>query len=297
MDLTAAYGFRMDWIVSFVAVARHGGFSAAAKATFRSQSRISEHIAELEKALGVQLFDRTTHPARLTPEGRALVPHAEEILNRLNDLASAGGEVRFGTYPSAAAWLFPQVVRRLPTEIRLHLVEGPSIDLEGALGRGDVDLAIRPVHPLVASESLHHEILWTEPLVAVFQDGHPLAAAPQVSLGELAELPLISIGETSGVRQFESHPCVRLRWTQPGECLPHQPAANPTLAGPPRSGHRRHQRTRGHHRQPHRRTPGPDQRLRSAAAGGTLRPPRPASHPGTGPGDHRGPRRTRADLG
>jgi DNA-binding transcriptional LysR family regulator len=205
MDLTAAYGFRMDWIVSFVAVARHGGFSAAAKATFRSQSRISEHVAELEKALGVQLFDRTTHPARLTPEGRALVPHAEEILSRLNDLASAGGEVRFGTYPSAAAWLFPQVVRRLPAEIRLHLVEGPTIDLEGALGRGEVDLAIRPVHPLVASESLHHEILWTEPLVAVFQDGHPLAAAPKVSLGELAELPLISIGETSGTRQFESH--------------------------------------------------------------------------------------------
>jgi DNA-binding transcriptional LysR family regulator len=205
MDLTAAYGFRMDWIVSFVAVARHGGFSAAAKATFRSQSRISEHVAELEKALGVQLFDRTTHPARLTPEGRALVPHAEEILSRLNDLASAGGEVRFGTYPSAAAWLFPQVVRRLPAEIRLHLVEGPTIDLEGALGRGEVDLAIRPVHPLVASESLHHEILWTEPLVAVFQDGHPLAAAPKVSLGELAELPLISIGETSGARQFESH--------------------------------------------------------------------------------------------
>ena len=135
MDLIAAYGFRMDWIVSFVAVARHGGFSAAAKATFRSQSRISEHIAELEKALGVQLFDRTIHPAGLTPEGRALVPHAEEILNRLNDLASAGGEVRFGTYPSAAAWLFPQVVRRVPAEIRLHLVEGPSIDLEGALGQ------------------------------------------------------------------------------------------------------------------------------------------------------------------
>ena len=205
MDLTAAYGFRMDWIVSFVAVARHGGFSAAAKATFRSQSRISEHVAELEKALGVLLFDRTTHPARLTPEGRALVPHAEEILNRLNDLTSAGGEVRFGTYPSAAAWLFPQVVRRLPAEIRLHLVEGPSIDLEGALGRGEVDLAIRPVHPLVASESLRHEILWTEPLVAVFQDGHPLASGAAVSLRQLAELPLISIGETSGARQFESH--------------------------------------------------------------------------------------------
>jgi DNA-binding transcriptional LysR family regulator len=205
MDLTAAYGFRMDWIVSFVAVARHGGFSAAGKAVFRGQSRISEHVAELERALGVQLFDRTAHPARLTPEGRALVPHAEEILRRLNDLTSAGGEVRFGTYPSAAAWLFPQVAQRLPAEVRLHLVEGPSIELEGALGRGEVDLAIRPVHPLVASESLDHEVLWTEPLVAVFQQGHPLASAESVGLDELADLPLISIGETSGTRQFESH--------------------------------------------------------------------------------------------
>ncbi len=66
MDLTAAYGYRLDWIVSFVAVARHRGFSAAAKATFRSQSRISEHVADLEKSLGVQLFDRTAHPAVLT---------------------------------------------------------------------------------------------------------------------------------------------------------------------------------------------------------------------------------------
>lgn len=68
-----------------------------------------------------------------------------------------------------------------------------------------MDLAIRPVHPLVASESLDHEVLWTEPLVAVFQQGHPLASAESVGLDQLANLPLISIGETSGGRQFESH--------------------------------------------------------------------------------------------
>jgi DNA-binding transcriptional LysR family regulator len=205
MDLTAAYGYRMDWIVSFVAVARHGGFSAAGKAVFRGQSRISEHIAELERALGVQLFDRTAHPARLTPEGRALLPQAEEILNRLGDLSAGGGQVRFGIYPSAAAYLFPQVVRRLPGDIKLHLVEGPSIDLESALLRGDIDLAIRPVHPLVAAETLDHQVLWREPLTAVFAEAHPLAGAESVSLQQLAELPLISIGESSGPRQFESH--------------------------------------------------------------------------------------------
>ncbi|MGW6277142.1 LysR family transcriptional regulator [Kribbella sp. NPDC055071] len=205
MDLTTAYGFRMDWIVSFVAVARHGGFSAAGKAVFRGQSRISEHVAELERALGVQLFDRSAHPARLTPEGRALVPHAEEILDRLSNLTSAGGAVRFGAYPSAAAWLFPQVVRRLPADLTLSLVEGPSLELEGALLRGDIDLAIRPVLPLVAAESLQHEVLWREPLVAVFAEAHPLAAAESVSLQQLVGWPLISIGETDGPRQFESH--------------------------------------------------------------------------------------------
>ncbi|MDX6246888.1 MAG: hypothetical protein QOF10_248 [Kribbellaceae bacterium] len=207
MDLTAAYGYRLDWIVSFVAVARHGGFSAAAKASFRSQSRISEHVAELEKAVGVQLFDRTAHPAALTPEGRALLPHAEEILTRLGDLSTGvvRGHVRFGAYPSAAAWLFPQVAVRLPAEVRLLLHEGPSIDLESALARGELDLAIRPVHPLVASEQLTHEVLWTEPLVAVFAETHPLAGKDSVSLGELADLPLISIGESAGARQFESH--------------------------------------------------------------------------------------------
>lgn len=204
MDLGAMYGLRMDWIVSFVAVARYGGFSAAAKAVYRGQSRISEHVAELERALDVQLFDRTAHPPRLTPEGRALLPQAEEILRGVQNL-SAGGAVRFGAYPSAAAWLFPQVVRRLPEGIRLLLVEGPSVDLEAALVRGDIDLAIRPVHPLVADESLVHEILWREPLTAVFPEHHPLAAHESVALEQLAELPLISIGESDGPRQFESH--------------------------------------------------------------------------------------------
>jgi DNA-binding transcriptional LysR family regulator len=89
VDLNAAYGFRMDWIVSFVAVARYGGFSAAGKAVYRGQSRISEHVAELERALGVQLFDRT-HPTSLTPEGRALLPRAEEILRNLQSLNGRG---------------------------------------------------------------------------------------------------------------------------------------------------------------------------------------------------------------
>jgi DNA-binding transcriptional LysR family regulator len=217
VELTAAYGYRLDWIVSFVAVARYGGFSAAAKELFRSQSRVSMHVADLERAVGVQLFDRTAHPTALTPEGRALLPHAEEMLARLDvfaELSADGdtvrGHVRFGAYPSAAAWLFPRVARRLAQDspgVRLLLHEGPSVELESALTAGEVDLAIRPVHPPVVDDRLEHVVLWREPLVAVVAASEPLANARSVSLAELAVLPLILIGESMGAqaRQFEAH--------------------------------------------------------------------------------------------
>src|ERR1700712_1815682 len=83
MEPSKAHSFRLEWVSSFVAVAHEGGFSAAAKALFRSQPRVSTHVAEFEHALGTKLFDRTVQPVALTPEGRALLPHAEEVLARL----------------------------------------------------------------------------------------------------------------------------------------------------------------------------------------------------------------------
>jgi DNA-binding transcriptional LysR family regulator len=218
MDFRRIYHYRIDWIISFVAVAHHGGFSAAAKALYRSQPRVSSHVADLEQELGTLLLDRTVHPARLTPEGRALLPHAEEILQRLNvlaDLADRGGEavhgeVLLGVYPSAAAYLFPQAVRCLQQthpHVRLLLREGPSVALSSALADGDIDLAIRPVLPLVNDDRVASSVLWKEPLVAVFRRDHPLAHASSLRLHQVASLSLVTIGESRDghARQFETN--------------------------------------------------------------------------------------------
>jgi LysR family hydrogen peroxide-inducible transcriptional activator len=215
MDIRSVYHYRIDWIVSFVAVARYGGFSAAAKALYRSQPRVSSHIADFERELGTKLLDRSVHPAVLTPEGRALLPHAEEILRRLNVLADltggvVRGEVRLGAYPSAAAYLYPLAVRALRRshpKARLVLREGPSVALGGALISGDVDLAIRPLLPLINADQVAHRILWREPLVAVFREDHPLARSRFVWLGQIATLPVISIGESDEGygRQYETN--------------------------------------------------------------------------------------------
>lgn len=206
MDFSRVYNYRLDWITSFVAVAHEGGFSAAARALYRSQPRISSHISELEQVLGARLFDRSVQPVGLTPEGRALLPHAEEVLFRIDAFSNVAegadgvvrGEVRIGMYPSAAAFLYPRLVRRLrqqaPT-VHTVLREAPTLALECLLSAGDIDLAVRPVLPLVRDDRLTSQWLWSEPLVAVFPAGHPLAGSMCVSLRQIAAFPLVTVGE------------------------------------------------------------------------------------------------------
>lgn len=215
MDPAQVYQYRLEWVASFVAVAEHGGFSAAAQASYRSQSRVSAHVARLERALGVRLFDRSAHPAVPTPEGRAVLPHARAMLAHLDAAyeAAAGGqpagEVRFGAYPSAAAHLYPRLVARLADRhprlaVRLH--EGATLELDGALARGDADVIVRPLLPVPDAAALCSRHLWDEPLVAVVADTDPLADRATVSLRELAARPLVTIGEAAdGARpQFET---------------------------------------------------------------------------------------------
>jgi len=214
MEPTKASHFRLEWIASFVAVARHGSFSAAAAALYRSQPRVSSHIADFERTLGVKLLDRSLQPVRLTPEGRALLPHAEAIMRRLaildefspDDDGAVHGEVRIGMYPSAAAYLFPPVVQRLRerhSQVTTLLREGPTLALEAMLASGEIDLAVRPLMPLASDRRLASTILWREPLVAVLPERHVLASARTVRLANLAKLDLVTIGETGGARQRE----------------------------------------------------------------------------------------------
>lgn len=215
MDFGRVSHYRLDWIASFVAVAHYGGFSAAAKELYRSQPRVSSHVAELERLLGTRLLDRSVQPAALTPEGRGLLPHAEEILRRLDMLAELAdgavcGTVRIGAYPSVATYLYPLAVRALRAahpQVRLDLREGPSVTLGTELLDGDVDVAVRPLHPLVHSDAVDSRVLWREPLVAVFRADHPLTRTGSVCLEQVARLPVVSIGESGDAhgRQYETN--------------------------------------------------------------------------------------------
>ena len=77
----------MDWVETqllevFRVVARYGSITAAAQTLRFTQSAVSRQIATLEAELGARVFDRLPRGVALTEEGRALLPHAEAVLDR-----------------------------------------------------------------------------------------------------------------------------------------------------------------------------------------------------------------------
>jgi len=197
-------GYRLEWLTSFLAVVDYGGFAAAAEGTFRSQPRISTHVAELERHLGAELFDRRERPVRLTDAGIAFLEHARSVVRSL-ELGSASvqavlgvlrGTVRLGWYPSAGAAFGPTVLRefeqRYP-QISITIVEGSTDFLAEALRTAEADLVLRPMLPPIKEPSVRSHALWEEPLVAVVPEGHPIAANDYVTIAEVASYPIITI--------------------------------------------------------------------------------------------------------
>src|SRR6202035_3384361 len=74
-------------LAALVAVTDHGSFSAAADALHTVQSNVSNHVARLEKELGLQLIDR--QGCQLTEGGEAVVERARRIAIELDPLAGA----------------------------------------------------------------------------------------------------------------------------------------------------------------------------------------------------------------
>lgn len=177
---------RLDWLASFVAVTEQGGFAAGARTLHRSQSRVSSHVADLERALGRQLFDRHHRPALLTGDGEAFLIRARRILAEVEaavaeidaDSGAVQGRVIVGTHPSIAAGLMPEVITRMRADfpqVRVDITEQPTAKLSRALLDATVDVAVRTILHGNESADLESYPLWSEQFVAVMRTDHPLA--------------------------------------------------------------------------------------------------------------------------
>ena len=197
----------LDWLETFLAVVDRGGFTAASGQVHRSQSRVSAHIASLEREIGVRLIDRGRRPATVTEAGRVFATHAREILADLRTARSAVAALRalsdqsllVHTTPGIGATLFPRVLTdvlaRFPAATVTLAERDWSADAAGAAH--DAVLVVAPADR-PSSPAARRQILWWEPLRLVVPDDHDLArtGAP-VSPCRLAEQRLL-VSSTAG---------------------------------------------------------------------------------------------------
>ncbi len=142
-------------IRAVIAVCEEGSFTRAAERENATQSGISQHVAAVERALGVQLFERSAGGVAATPAGMRYYKSCVEAVGTLEHAAEqaralAGqvtGELRIGLMPTftraVLAPVLEDFVPRCP-EVRLHIVEGYSGLLTEMVLGGDLDFAVVP---------------------------------------------------------------------------------------------------------------------------------------------------------
>jgi DNA-binding transcriptional LysR family regulator len=190
-------------LAALEAVAETGSFHRAGIELGYSQSAISQQIATLERAAGMQLLERPggRRPVTPTEAGTRLLRHARRASATrraaeadLRALAEGeAGTLRVGTFQSAGVRLLPEAMRRYVERwpgVQVQLIEaGYDEELHGLLERGELDLAFVLESDDPAFEHVH---VLTDPYVLLAPPGAMLAQATRpVRPREIAALPLI----------------------------------------------------------------------------------------------------------
>ncbi len=161
-----------------------------------TQPAVSKMVAEIEKGVGVALFERDGRRIRPTPYGDCLIRHARELLahaqrasTELQAIADGtGGRLDVGVLSVAAPVLVPRAIalfkQYLPA-VTVGLYEGTLDTLIPELRAGRLDLIVgrMPLGPL--DPDLMHQPLLDDPVVIVAAGSHPLAQRRRVKWKEL----------------------------------------------------------------------------------------------------------------
>jgi DNA-binding transcriptional LysR family regulator len=224
--------FTIRQLEYFIAAGETGSITQASERISISQPSISTAISQLEQELDVQLFIR--HHAQglsLTPAGRMLLIEAKRLLDHAESLYTAAsetseevrGQLNVGCLTTLAPMILPELslsfMAAFPKAgIRPH-ADHQEFLLNG-LHRAMTDVAI--TYDLQIPSDIEFTPLVNLPVHAVVGESHPLARHSAVTLGELAELPLILLDLPLSAEYFMAlfmkerlTPNIAFRFSQP----------------------------------------------------------------------------------
>lgn len=195
---------KLESIRECITLAQTLNFSRAAKQCFVTQPALSRHVAEVERELGVRLFDRDTQRVRLTEAGEAVIAEFQHIMASYEtacDVADfyATGNAGSITIASPYYWTEdftePLVARLLESHPRCSV---SVISCQPAEGLADVESSVADVC-VVPLDNTHSELSWQpfsrERWGAVMLDTDPLAKRYEIGLSDLGDSILVQIDD------------------------------------------------------------------------------------------------------
>ena len=189
-----------DALCMLQSIADAGSFAAAARAAGLVPSALTYRVRQIEDALDVLLFDRSSRQARLTEAGAELLREGARLLAEIDAVANRVKRVATGWEPQLTVAVDSIISRatilelceaffalKPPTRVKLR-DETLSGTLE-ALTSGQADLAIGLAMEhgsgSLASAGLHSKPLGSVPFIYAVAPHHPLAGAPEPLKDEL----------------------------------------------------------------------------------------------------------------
>ena len=198
------------------AVAETGSMVGAGRRLFMTGPGITQQVQQLEKTLGMPVFDRLGRRLQLTVAGERALAAANEVHSRIGLLAKEmdalrkrdDGTLHLGILATATHILPPLLAefRRRSPGIAVHMAVSSREDLSRRVLDGDVDLALMGrgaetgTEEAAASGRLVREPFASNPHVIIAWPGHPLASARGIAPIELRHESVVQREPGSGTR-------------------------------------------------------------------------------------------------
>ena len=192
-----------------ITISEKGSLNKAAEVLYVTQPSLTSAVRELEKELGITLFNRGGKGVTLTNDGAEFIQYARQVVtqyDRLLEKYGKGGNLRkkFGIscqHYSFAVKSFVEMVKKFDTdEYEFAIRESKTRDVieDVTMGKSEVgilylsDFNRKAIGKFLKSNQLEfHPLIKCEPYVYLWK-GHPLAGQKSIRLEELRDYPCLS---------------------------------------------------------------------------------------------------------
>lgn len=207
----------------FLSVAREENMSRAAEQLHVTQPTLSKALKALEDELGKKLFTRHSFSIALTEEGVLLRNRAEDLVSMADKIEQeflslddiTGGDIYFGLAESFQIRYLAKEIhafKRTYPNLRYHITSGDTEQVTEKLDKGLLDFAVICERP---DEKKYRYLTFPESdyFGAVFSSASALAGKEQITVGDLAGLPLFTSEQSweNDIRPWAGESFSRLR--------------------------------------------------------------------------------------